>query len=169
MRRGSAQVRCGERMSFLIGIFELVALASDAPSSVSDTLISTLISLFFMAGLAWFLFSSLTKKRKKEREWVRSVEEGAPVVVKTYEGTQSQATERLQGDVASMAAMGYFPTNQSWAPTRQNWIILFGIFGQPTGGANGYLGASRSRRGKDLPAVCREGEGRRPCVPVLRA
>lgn len=38
------------------------------------------------------------------------------VVVKTYKGSQSSATEQFQNDAAKMATQGYFPTSQSWAP-----------------------------------------------------
>lgn len=37
-------------------------------------------------------------------------------IVKTYCGDQQQATVAFQADAAKMAAKGYFPTAQSWAP-----------------------------------------------------
>ena len=38
------------------------------------------------------------------------------VVIKTYKGNQQQATEAFQFDAAHMAAQGYRPTAQTWAP-----------------------------------------------------
>ncbi|WP_291994909.1 zinc ribbon domain-containing protein [Candidatus Accumulibacter sp. ACC003] len=38
------------------------------------------------------------------------------VIVKTYKGSQAKAMELFQSDAAKMAAEGYFPTSQSWAP-----------------------------------------------------
>lgn len=38
------------------------------------------------------------------------------VVVRTYSGSQKRATAVFQEDVANMAASGYFPTTQSYAP-----------------------------------------------------
>jgi len=41
----------------------------------------------------------------------------AQVLVKTYHGTQEQATALFRSDAEKMAAQGYFPTAQTWAPT----------------------------------------------------
>jgi hypothetical protein len=38
------------------------------------------------------------------------------VVIRTYKGSQVAATAAYQADSANMAAAGYFPTSQSWAP-----------------------------------------------------
>lgn len=38
------------------------------------------------------------------------------ILVKTYKGNQQQATEAFQTDAAKMAAQGYYPTAQTWAP-----------------------------------------------------
>jgi hypothetical protein len=38
------------------------------------------------------------------------------VIIKTYKGSQVQATAAYQADSTKMAAQGYFPTSQSWAP-----------------------------------------------------
>jgi Uncharacterised protein family UPF0547 len=38
------------------------------------------------------------------------------VQVKTYKGTQQQATDAFRRDASSMAKQGYFPTAQTWAP-----------------------------------------------------
>ncbi len=37
-------------------------------------------------------------------------------VVKTYRGKQEEATAEFQDDAKKMAAMGYVPSNQIWAP-----------------------------------------------------
>lgn len=38
------------------------------------------------------------------------------VIIRTYTGSQDSATAQFQSDSAKMAAQGYFPTSQSWAP-----------------------------------------------------
>ena len=38
------------------------------------------------------------------------------VVVKTYKGSQEQATKLFQDDSVAMATRGYFPTSQIYAP-----------------------------------------------------
>jgi hypothetical protein len=59
-----------------------------------------------------------------------------PLVLKAYEGKQGAATARLQADSIEMAAGGYFPTWQNWAPgerAREAYVVaallvfLFGI------------------------------------------
>ena len=58
-----------------------------------------------------------------EKEVTAEVDEAAPqigeqIIVKTYTGSQAQAAMRFQADAAQMAAQGYFPVFQSWAPGR---------------------------------------------------
>lgn len=38
------------------------------------------------------------------------------VIVKTYKGTESSATAAFKDDAAEMAARGFFPTSQTYAP-----------------------------------------------------
>jgi hypothetical protein len=38
------------------------------------------------------------------------------VIIKTYKGSQAQATAAFQADSVEMAAQGYYPTSQTWAP-----------------------------------------------------
>lgn len=38
------------------------------------------------------------------------------VIIRTYSGNQDSATAQFQSDSVKMAAQGYFPTSQSWAP-----------------------------------------------------
>ena len=38
------------------------------------------------------------------------------MIIKTYRGSQERATALFQADAPKMAAQGYFPTSQSWAP-----------------------------------------------------
>jgi len=38
------------------------------------------------------------------------------VIVRTYTGSQSRAAARFQADAIKLAAEGYVPTSQSWAP-----------------------------------------------------
>lgn len=44
------------------------------------------------------------------------VAEQKDVIVKTYTGSQETATALFQKDAVEMAAKGYFPTSQSYAP-----------------------------------------------------
>jgi predicted Zn-ribbon and HTH transcriptional regulator len=44
-----------------------------------------------------------------------------PVIIKTYRGSQAEAAKRFQANSAEMAAHGYFPTSQSWAPGQ--WAV----------------------------------------------
>ena len=41
---------------------------------------------------------------------------GGQVVVRTYKGSQAAAMANYQTDAAALAAQGYFPISQSWAP-----------------------------------------------------
>jgi hypothetical protein len=43
---------------------------------------------------------------------------GEQIIVKTYIGSQAQATMSFQADAMRMAAQGYFPVFQSWVPGR---------------------------------------------------
>jgi len=70
------------------------------------------------------------------RERAEIINNQPTIAIRTYKGTQEQATRLFQADAAGMAAGGYLPTNQSWAPTRRpiRTILLFGLlFTQPTG------------------------------------
>lgn len=51
--------------------------------------------------------------RKEEAEKAILTE---PVVIKWYRGDQTSATALFQADSIKMAAKGYFPVSQSWAP-----------------------------------------------------
>ena len=39
-----------------------------------------------------------------------------PITTRVYKGSQAQATRAFERDAADLATLGYFPTNQSWAP-----------------------------------------------------
>ena len=41
---------------------------------------------------------------------------GEQIIVKTYTGREADATMSFQADAALMAALGYSPVFQSWAP-----------------------------------------------------
>jgi len=45
-----------------------------------------------------------------------SVDHKDQVVIKTYKGSQSAAAALFQADATKMAAQGYVPTSQTWAP-----------------------------------------------------
>ena len=58
-------------------------------------------------------------RRPREAEWRQRQREAAftqQVIIKTYRGSQAQATMLFQLDFIEMAAQRYFPTSQSWAP-----------------------------------------------------
>jgi len=39
-----------------------------------------------------------------------------PVIVRTYKGSESAAAAAFQRDAQTLAAQGYFPISQNWAP-----------------------------------------------------
>ena len=43
---------------------------------------------------------------------------GEQIIVKTYTGSQAEATKSFQADAVRMADQGYFPVFQSWGPGR---------------------------------------------------
>jgi hypothetical protein len=52
-----------------------------------------------------------------EAAWSRLTPIPTPVVVRSYRAkTQEQAAQLFQADSAQMAAAGYYPVSQSWAP-----------------------------------------------------
>jgi Uncharacterised protein family UPF0547 len=68
-------------------------------------------------------------------KWRRSREEAAAalgareqnkIVIKTYRGSQDAATSLYRADSAKMAALGYSPTSQSWAPGQRSFGDFLG-------------------------------------------
>ena len=57
---------------------------------------------------------------RMEKKTTAEAEAAAPIreqiIVKTYTGSQAEATRSFQADEAQMAAQGYLPVFQSWAP-----------------------------------------------------
>jgi hypothetical protein len=52
---------------------------------------------------------------------------GEQIIVKTYTGKEAEATTSFQADAAPMAAQGYSPVFQSWAPGKwpsRSFIIV---------------------------------------------
>ena len=56
----------------------------------------------------------MEKKTTAEAEAAAPIRE--QIIVKTYTGSQAEATRSFQADEAQMAAQGYLPVFQSWAP-----------------------------------------------------
>jgi len=73
--------------------------------------------------------------RQLSREREKLIKDQPPVVIRTYKGTQEQATKLFQAEGVDMAALGYVPTTQSWAPMPVSWVRLGGVrfYGQPHG------------------------------------
>ena len=46
---------------------------------------------------------------------------GEQIIVKTYTGKEAEATIGFRADAALMAARGYSPVFQSWAPGQWQW------------------------------------------------
>src|SRR5262249_50149329 len=63
------------------------------------------------------------------------IKDQPPVVIRTYKGEQEQATKLFQAEAADMAALGYVPTTQSWAPMPVSWVRWRGVgfYGRPHG------------------------------------
>src|SRR5262249_26090841 len=75
------------------------------------------LSLLIVVALAilvlfYFVYREerLTKNERKRRAAMRLS------VIKTYEGSQAEATMRFQSDAIEMAANSYFPTVKAWVP-----------------------------------------------------
>ena len=66
--------------------------------------------------------------RQLSREREKLIKDQPPVVIRTYKGTQEQATKLFQAEAADMATGGYVPTTQSWAPNPVSWVRL-GVLG----------------------------------------
>jgi len=85
-----------------------------------DTLQSLLGTLIFFAIFVLIGFIGLrNKKRRAEsaaQQLTRLIANKSQAIVKTYKGDQTEATKLFQADSIEMAAKGYFPTAQTWAP-----------------------------------------------------
>jgi uncharacterized membrane protein len=103
-----------------------------------DNVSATVAGAVFLALGVFFVWAWQEKDRfaaseKEKREALRAAEkvrEGqtkpsqsggnlnalAPVITRTYKGDQERATAAFQADSAKLAAQGYFPTSQSYAP-----------------------------------------------------
>jgi hypothetical protein len=46
----------------------------------------------------------------------RLIRDQPPITTRVYKGTQARATKLFERDAADLATLGYFPTNQNWAP-----------------------------------------------------
>lgn len=84
-----------------------------AQASAGDSPANTIfvVLLIILAVAAMGFISRKVAARKEEKAILSK-----PVVIKWYRGDQTSATALFQADSIKMAAMGYFPTSQSWAP-----------------------------------------------------
>jgi hypothetical protein len=106
------------------------------PSLPSGSSIWPVFVLILIAGLLIFLRqSSLRWQRQNTSQRNLAdlrIRQHEQVIVKTYKGSQAQAAKRFEDDSTEMAAHGYFPTSQSWAPgqweTRAFIIAVLLIF-----------------------------------------
>src|SRR5262245_23726508 len=87
-----------------------------------------LIPLLQQAFRALATWQATNLPDKAQRELQRELAEQSqfnvdqrPVIIKTYRGSQTEATKRFQANSAEMAAHGYFPTSQSWVPGQ--WAV----------------------------------------------
>ena len=120
--------RCQSYMNFISHAFAQTGSPNGA--GVDLSLLLSLLLIGFLILIAMFAaarMDRLDRKRTGEgmpaNPWDRANIGPAnrakqQVIVKTYQGSQSEITERFQADSVEMATSGYFPTSQSWAPGR---------------------------------------------------
>jgi len=48
------------------------------------------------------------------------------VLIKTYRGNQAAASRAFEKDAAKLAAQGYYPTSQTWAPGSHSALAFLG-------------------------------------------
>jgi hypothetical protein len=76
------------------------------------------VGLALLIGFAWL--GHLVRQAeapKIESDKIKSGKlESGNIIIKTYKGKQSQTAERFRADAIEMAARGFFPKVQSWAP-----------------------------------------------------
>jgi Uncharacterised protein family UPF0547 len=98
-------------------MFNSPAFAQASPS-VIDTIWSGFIVVILLGGIVWFVLWQRGKAPETQRKLADQSQliHQRPVIIKTYRGSQAEAAMRFQADSAEMAALGYFPISQSWAP-----------------------------------------------------
>jgi hypothetical protein len=92
------------------------AFAQADSSNMAGVLTSfaPLIIIVIVLLVVWSVPSRRAKK--KQRYDLLRQQVGDQIVIKTYKGKESEATQDFQYDAIEMAERGYFPTSQSWAP-----------------------------------------------------
>jgi uncharacterized membrane protein YeaQ/YmgE (transglycosylase-associated protein family) len=82
---------------------------------VGAGLIGTVVAAVFIL-LIWGLVSSRHSTAGGLIQRVNQQGTDGPIVIVTYRGSQEEATALFQRDAVQLAAKGYYPTSQSWAP-----------------------------------------------------
>jgi len=96
--------------------------------------------LLAIVWLVWFVNDLATERReRKAAEGERSAQtarDQKAILVRSYKGTQSESANLFEADAAVLAADGYFPVSQNWAPGQWSGtafaiafllIFLFGL------------------------------------------
>jgi hypothetical protein len=78
-------------------------------------LIVGLLIFFRQSSLGWQR-QNMSQRNLADLRIRQLIDQHQQVIVKTYNGSQAEATKRFVDDSTEMAAHGYFPTSQSWAP-----------------------------------------------------
>ena len=102
----------------------------DGDSSLS---VAILIIVLFAVLLGFVFFRAVSLNRKQVAQTESDVVAGlvafkSQTIIKTYKGSQTEATKLFQVDSIEMAAKGYFPVAQSWAPGQwgcQAFLVAF--------------------------------------------
>jgi hypothetical protein len=95
------------------------AFAQAAPSGSDSNWLGLLVLIPFFGfvfGFVYLLRQSSLRWSRRNLADQRQIAQHQQVIVKTYKGSQAEATMRFEGDSTKMAAHGYFPRSQSWAP-----------------------------------------------------
>jgi len=116
---------------FISSAFAQAASSSDGAIAWLGQLLAFLafvalpIAVFFVgASLQLKRRNQETRQRKLAEQ--REIIQGRQIIIKTYRGSQAEATMRFQADSTLMAAGGYFPTSQTWAVGQWSARAYFG-------------------------------------------
>jgi hypothetical protein len=89
---------------------------SSPPRSANKIMIDCPSRWFRLNQAGWKLTGCWMEQKTIVEADEAAPQTGEQIIVKTYTGSQAEATMSFQADAARMAAQGYFPVFQSWAP-----------------------------------------------------
>jgi hypothetical protein len=76
--------------------------------------------LFVLVGVVLIIVNAFQQRNRQHQQKLveqrEITEQRKQLIIKAYRGSQVEAMVRFQADSTQMAAHGYFPTSQTWAP-----------------------------------------------------